>query len=171
MTVASDPLPVGSTAPGFALRDQHGATVSLEELRGTAVLLVFYPFAFSRVCGGELEALDGALAALGTADGPSGSGGPASTVLAISCDPMHALRAYADQAGLDVRLLSDFWPHGATAAAYGVLDPEIGAPHRSSFVIGPAGDVRWSLHVPRHESRPVADQLAALEQAGKAKTP
>ena len=92
-------------------------------------------------------------------------------MLAISCDPMHALRAYADQAGLGVRLLSDFWPHGATATSYGVLDPANGAPHRSSFVIGPGGELHWSLHVPRHESRPVADQLAALERARNAKTP
>lgn len=162
MTAAGAPLPVGSTAPDVDLRDQHGATASLAELRGRAVLLVFFPFAFSRVCGGELEALGRALPDLE---------GPDATVLAISCDPVHALRAYADQAGLGVRLLSDFWPHGAVSSAYGVLDPVIGAPHRSSFVLDHQGVVRWSLHVPRHESRPVEEHLAALAQVRKAKSP
>ena len=161
MTSAVAPLPVGSPAPEIALRDQHGATASLADLRGRALLLVFFPFAFSRVCGGELEALDRALPDLE---------GPDAAVLAISCDPMHALRAYADQAGLGVRLLSDFWPHGLVSSSYGVFDPVLGAPHRSSFVIDHEGVVGWSLHVPRHESRPVEEHVAALAQVRKAKT-
>jgi len=161
VTAAGAPLPVGSPAPEVGLRDQHGATASLAELRGRAVLLVFFPFAFSRVCGGELEGLDRSLRDLE---------GPDSAVLAVSCDPVHALRAYADQTGLGVRLLSDFWPHGAVSSSYGVLDPVIGAPHRSSFVLDHEGVVRWSLHVPRHESRPVETHLAALAEVRKAKT-
>ena len=96
--------------------------------------------------------------------------GTDTTVLAISCDPMHALRAYADQAALGVRVLSDFWPHGLVSSSYGVFDPVIGAPHRSSFVIDQEGVVRWSLHVPRHESRPIEEHVAALAQVRKAKT-
>ncbi len=162
MTAAGAPLPVGSSAPELGLRDQHGATASLAELRGRAVLLVFYPFAFSRVCGGELAALDRALPDLE---------GPGSAVLAISCDPVHALRAYADRTGLGVRLLSDFWPHGAVSSSYGVLDPVIGAPYRSSFVLDHEGAVRWSLHVPRHESRTIEAYLAALADVRRSTTP
>ena len=52
-------LEIGQQAPDFALRDQHGATVSLSSYRGDkAVVVMFYPFAFSRVCTGELS--DGA---------------------------------------------------------------------------------------------------------------
>ena len=62
---AMSPLPVGSQAPDFALRDQHGQTVTLSSYRGTkAVVLVFYPWAFSRVCGGELRALRDVLPAV-----------------------------------------------------------------------------------------------------------
>jgi alkyl hydroperoxide reductase subunit AhpC len=48
-----------------------------------------------------------------------------------------------DQHGAPVRLLSDFWPHGAVARAYGVLDPERGCPLRGTFVIDPEGLVHW----------------------------
>ena len=46
------PISVGDTAPEFSLRDQDKQEVSLAELRGAPVLLVFYPFAFSGLCTG-----------------------------------------------------------------------------------------------------------------------
>jgi peroxiredoxin len=161
VTVAPSPLPVGETAPDFTLRDQHGADTTLSALRGRDVLLVFYPFAFSGVCSGELRALQDAWPTLAAPD---------RVLLAVSCDPVYALRAYADHEGIDFPLLSDFWPHGAVAASYGVLDQAIGAPHRSSFVVDREGVVRWSLNVPRHASRAISDYVAALEEARKAKS-
>ena len=48
---------VGGAAPHFSLPNQFGEPVSLLELHGTAVALVFYPFAFSGVCTRELNEL------------------------------------------------------------------------------------------------------------------
>src|SRR5690242_12885287 len=46
---------VGSKAPDFTLKDQDKQEVSLSSFRGDkAVLVVFYPFAFSGICTGEL---------------------------------------------------------------------------------------------------------------------
>jgi mycoredoxin-dependent peroxiredoxin len=148
-------LQVGEPAPGFALRDQHGATVSLESLSGTPVVLVFYPFAFSSVCTGELAEIRDNLAALE-------SGG--ARVLAISCDPMFALRAFADRDGLTFSLLSDFWPHGAVSEAYGVLDADRGCPLRSTFILDEQGVLRWSVHNPRREARDLAEYLRVLAE-------
>jgi peroxiredoxin Q/BCP len=39
----SDPLPVGTKAPDFALPDEMGHVVALSALRGRNVALVFYP--------------------------------------------------------------------------------------------------------------------------------
>jgi thioredoxin-dependent peroxiredoxin len=50
----SDPLPLGEQAPDFALRDQDGATVSLEALRGKNVVLVFYPADETTLCTRQL---------------------------------------------------------------------------------------------------------------------
>ena len=144
---------VGAPAPAFALRDQHGATVTIAGLRGTPVLLVFYPFAFSRVCGTELLALRDALASLAGA-----------RVLGISCDPVHTLRAYDDAERLGFDLLSDFWPHGATATAYGVFDEERGTAGRSSFLLDDAGVVRWSVHSALPDARSVEGYAAALRE-------
>ena len=48
-------LTVGAAAPDFTLRDQQGKAVSLSDYRGIkSVVVVFYPFAFSGICTGEL---------------------------------------------------------------------------------------------------------------------
>ncbi|HSJ20302.1 MAG TPA: peroxiredoxin, partial [Nocardioidaceae bacterium] len=129
---------VGEPAPEFTLRDQHGRPRRLASALGEhAVALVFFPFAFTGVCAGELRALRD------NADRIERAG---AEVLAISCDPMFALRVMADQDRLEMPLLSDFWPHGEVAAAYGVLDTERGCPTRSTFVLDRDGIVRWSIH-------------------------
>ena len=87
--MTQQPLSVGDTAPDFTLRDQNGRDVSLSEYqRERAVLLVFYPFAFSGICTGELGEIRDDLGRFES---------EAVTTLAISCDPMFSLRAWADQ--------------------------------------------------------------------------
>jgi mycoredoxin-dependent peroxiredoxin len=142
-------------APGFTLPDQHGAPVALaRELRDRAALIVFYPFAFSGVCGSELQALQGARGEFDTEQ---------VALLAVSCDPLYALRTYADREGFGFRLLSDFWPHGATARDYGVFDEERGCARRGSFLVDQEGLVRWSLVNPISEPRPLEAYREAVE--------
>lgn len=148
MTVPS----VGRPAPEFTLRDQHGQDVTLAELRGTPVVLLFYPFAFSRVCSGELRSIRDDHPALARED---------VRLLAISCDPMYALRAFAEAERLPVPLLSDFWPHGAVARRYGVLDDERGCARRSTFVVDGEGVLRWSVHNPMPDARDL-DELEGV---------
>jgi peroxiredoxin len=147
-------LRVGEVAPDFALRDQHGATVSLSSYRGDkAVVVMFYPFAFSGVCTGELCAVRDQLPTFESDD---------VQVLAVSCDPVFALRAFADRDGLTFPLLSDFWPHGAVAQAYGVLDAERGCAVRSTFIVDAQGVLRWSVHNALPEARDLAEQARVL---------
>ena len=81
-------LELGGPAPDFTLRDQFGQDVTLSSFRGRkAVALFFYPFAFSGVCTGEMAGIRDRLAEFMTFD---------TEVLAISCDPVYALRAFAD---------------------------------------------------------------------------
>lgn len=148
------PLSVGDPAPDFALRDQHGQTVRLSDLRGRkAVLVVFYPWAFSGVCGGELTALQAALDDLVADD---------LEVLTVSTDSMYALRAFADQQGFTFPMLSDFWPHGEVAEAYGVLHPEIGIALRGSFLVDRDGVVRWTVVKGIPDARDVDDYRKAI---------
>ncbi|WP_141013544.1 peroxiredoxin [Nocardioides sambongensis] len=152
-----EPLPVGATAPDFMLRDQFGQDTRLSSYRGSkAVALLFYPFAFSGVCTGEMAGIRHRLDEFLTFD---------TEVLAISCDPVYALRAFADSDGLNFGLLSDFWPHGAATRSFGVLDEKLGAPRRSSYVIDPEGTIRWSVHNAMHAGRDLDEHLRQLRAA------
>ena len=148
------PVSVGDEAPDFELTDQHGQLVRLSDLRGhKAALVVFYPWAFSGVCGGELHAMQDRLDDLAS-DGLE--------VLAVSTDSMYALRTYADQQGFTFPMLSDFWPHGAVAAAYGVLHPDIGIALRGTFLVDRGGIVRWTVVNSIPEARDVDDYRTAI---------
>lgn len=142
-------------APDFALPDQHGRTVTLGEFRGEKnLVLVFYPFAFTSVCSGELHALQRELDALQQED---------TVLLAVSCDSMHAQRMFSDQEGFAFPLLSDFWPHGNASRAYGVFDDDKGCALRGSFVIDREGVVRWSVVNGLPDARDLHDYVKALE--------
>lgn len=124
---------IGMPAPDFALADQDGNEVSLGDYRGARpVALVFYPFTFSGVCEGELCQLSDDFATFQDAD---------VQVLAVSCNARHAQKQWADEQGFEFPLLSDFWPHGEVARAYGVFDEERGCARRATFLIDRDGTV------------------------------
>jgi peroxiredoxin len=149
---AAAPEP-GQVAPSFSTRNQHGQQVRLSDVLGAPAVLVFYPWAFSGICTGELSALRDGLVASPT---------PGARVLAVSCDPMFSLRAFADQERLTFDLLTDHWPHGGIARAYGVFDDELGVARRGSFVLDAAGTVTWRTLSGIGEARDIAAHLAAL---------
>ncbi len=147
---------VGSEAPDFELRDQHGQTHKLSSYRGEKnVVLVFYPFAFTGVCTGELCAIRDDKALVEAHD---------SALFAISCDTVASLRVFAEKEGFDYSLLSDFWPHGAVASSYGVFNDTLGAADRGTFVIDKSGIVRWTVRNEIREARDVADYEKALAE-------
>lgn len=150
-------LALGGPAPDFSLRDQFGQDVTLSSFRGSkAVALVFYPYAFSGVCAGEMAGIRGRLAEFMTFD---------TEVLAISTDPVYSLRAFADAEGLNFPLLSDFWPHGDVARSYDVFDEAKGCARRSSYVVGKDGLVRWAVHNAMPEGRDLDEHLTQLRAA------
>ncbi len=150
-------LELGGTAPDFTLRDQFGQDVTLSShLHNKAVLILFYPNAFSGVCTGELSGVRDRLAEFMTFD---------TEVLAVSCDPVYSVRAFADAEGLNFSLLSDFWPHGEVARAYDVFDAAKGTPRRSSYVIDREGMVAWAVHNANPDGRDLDEHLAQLQQA------
>ena len=146
---------LGGPAPDFTLRDQFGQDVTLSSYRGRkAVAILFYPYAFSGVCTGEMSGIRDRLDEFMTFD---------TEVLAISCDPVYALRAFADQDGLNFPLLSDFWPHGEVTRSYDVLDEERGCPRRSSYVVDRDGTVRWAVHNTTSQARDLDEHLRQLQ--------
>jgi peroxiredoxin len=151
----TETLREGTLAPDFELRDQHGENVRLSDLRGRPVVLVFFPFAFTGVCTGELRALR------------DGLDGRDAAIAAVSCDSMFALRVFADQEGLEFPLLSDFWPHGAVARAYGVFDSDRGCALRGTFVIDTDGNLVWNVVNAIADAREVSDYQRVLDELAR----
>ncbi|MFC9732568.1 peroxiredoxin [Streptomyces roseolus] len=149
-------IEVGTKAPDFELKDNHGRTVRLSDYRGEKnVVLLFYPFAFTGVCTGELCELRDNLPTFVNDD---------TQLLAVSNDSIHTLRVFAEQEGLEYPLLSDFWKHGEASRAYGVFDEEKGCAVRGTFIIDKEGVVRWTVV----NALPDARDLDAYVQALKA---
>lgn len=125
-------IEIGQQAPDFALKNPANEVVKLSDLQGTPVLLVFYPFAFSPVCTGELCQIRDDFSMFTDAG---------VTVFGISCDGRHSQRVWTEQEGFEFVLLSDFWPHGAAAQAYGIFNDAVGCAMRSTFLINAEGVV------------------------------
>jgi mycoredoxin-dependent peroxiredoxin len=147
---------VGDTAPDFTLKDQHGNDVTLSSLRGQPVVIVFYPFTFTGVCEGELCEIR---------DDPGAFQRAGAQVLAISCDTRHAQRIWAEQNGFTFPVLSDFWPHGEVARAYGVFNEALGCANRATFVLDKDGVVSSTFSSPDLGTpRAKAEYEAALDR-------
>jgi len=147
-------LAIESMAPDFELVNQHGQKISLSSYQGKKnVVVIFYPFAFSGICTGELCALRDDLSAFQN---------DKVALISISCDPMYANKVFAEQEGYKFQVLSDFWPHGAIAKAYGVFDENRGCATRGSFIIGTDGKIKWMVVNGLGEARNIAEYKAAL---------
>ncbi|MEU8132413.1 peroxiredoxin [Streptodolium elevatio] len=145
---------IGSKAPDFELKDQHGSVVKLSDFQGSkSVVLLFYPFSFTGVCTGELCALRDELPTFVNDD---------VQLLAVSCDSMFTQKVFAEKEGLEYPVLSDFWPHGAVAQAYGVFNEEKGCAVRGTFIIDKDGVVRWSVVNALPDARDLNEYVKAL---------
>jgi len=144
---------LGAEAPDFELANQYGEPVKLSSFRGRNVAVVFYPFAFSGICTGELCEIRDNLGMFEDSD---------TVVLGVSVDSKFSLRAYAAQEGYSFDLLADFWPHGAVASAYGVFDAGSGMAKRATFIIDGDGRIRYSVVNPRGQARDFSEYRSAL---------
>ena len=127
---------VGAEAPDFVLKDQNNQEVRLSDFRAKKrVLLVFYPLAFTGTCQGELRQMRDNLGDFQSDD---------VQVLTVSVDSPYSHKVWAEREGFDFPLLSDFWPHGAVAQAYGVFNEVRGFANRGTFLIDRAGVVRFA---------------------------
>jgi peroxiredoxin len=153
-------LPIGSQAPDFTLRDQNNELVSLSNFRGDkAVLLVFYPWAFTNICTGELGQIRANMDGFANED---------VQVITVSIDSPYVHKVFAQRDQLKFPLLADFWPHGAVAESFGVFNTDAGVANRGTFLIDRDGLVRFSevneIGLGRDPQRWL-DEIAALTPA------
>ena len=122
----------GTAAPDFALSDQDGNIVRLEDLRGQTSVLVFYPMDWSPVCTDQLNVYQEVESELDA------------QLYGISVDSAFAHKAFQEHIGISIPLLADFHPKGEVARAYGVYNEERGSTFRALVMIDPEGTVQWS---------------------------
>lgn len=127
---------VGQEAPDFELMNTEGGKTKLSAFRGQKnVLLLFFPFAFSRKCSGEFCQLRDDNADLASTDDLE--------VIGISVDSPWALTAWKKAENYPNSFVSDFWPYAAIGGQYGTLN-EHGLMQRHSFLIDKDGIVRYT---------------------------
>ncbi len=149
-------LPVGTLAPAITLPDTDGVPVPLAGFGGAPLVVTFFPWAFSSVCTAELCGLRDRLPEL-SANGAQH--------VAISCDARASLKVFAERDGYDFPLLSDHWPHGEGARAFGVFDDRLGAAMRATFVLDAERVIRWKTVSDLDDPRSLDDVLVALGRA------
>lgn len=151
----SCPLQPGVPAPDFSLPATTSKRLSLRALRGRPVVIVFYPADFSPTCSSQLNLYQEALEDF-QAYGAE--------LIAISTDGLWCHLVFAEERNLTFPLLSDFWPHGQTARAYGVFREQDGICERALFLVDGEGLIRWSYVSPMLNQIPGADLIyEALE--------
>ena len=147
-------LAPASIAPDFTLPSTIDNPISLSDLKGKPVILVFYPGDFTPVCGDQLTLYNELLSLFGEFD---------AQLLGISVDGLESHAAFSADRKLDFPLLADSNPLGDVARRYGVFDEESQTCERALFVIDRTGRISWNYLSPR-EVNPGADGiLRALE--------
>ena len=131
-------IEVGHTAPNFTLYDSEKNKVTLSELKGQNVLILFFPLAFTSTCTKELCTVRDNISLYNNAN---------AKVLGISVDSLHTLAKYKAEQKLNFTLLSDF--NKDVSAAYGSLYEIFGynmkgVSKRSAFVIDKAGIIQYT---------------------------
>jgi len=154
-------IKVGSKAPDFVLKDQNGKTVKLYALAGKKVLLSFRPLAWTAVCHDQMISLEEDHAQLDELN---------AVALGIGVDSVPSNKAWAETMGIrNTRLLSDFWPHGEVAKAYGVLRENDGFSERANIVIDENGKVVFARTYPVSQLPDMEEVLEALRAKGSRK--
>jgi peroxiredoxin len=141
---------VGQQAPDFTLRDQDGKKITLSELRGQTVVLVFYPLDWSPVCTDQLNLYQDALADFGEQE---------ATLYGVSVDSAFSHKAFQQHLGIEFPLLADFEPKGEVARAYDMYYDERGHAARGFVVIDPDGKVKHVHKSPSPLEIPAANLI------------
>ena len=146
-------------APDFRLRSVNGREISLKSFRGQKnVVLSFVPAAFTPVCSAQWPGYNLVQDLFQKHD---------AVLLGISTDNIPSLYAWTQEMG-DIRfdVLSDFYPHGAVANAYGVLRRD-GTAERALFIVDKKGVIRYIDVHDINERPPLEDLAAALDRLPK----
>lgn len=141
----NEPLPVGSPAPDFALRDANGQLVSLRDFRGAPLVIVFYPLDWSPTCSDQLSLYQSEIAEFQRLG---------AQLVGISVDSIYSHGAWAAVRGITFPLLADFHPKGEVARRYHVYRESDGFSERALYVVDAEGIIRYAHVSPQLDHVP-----------------
>ena len=131
-------IKIGQPAPDFNLYDSTKNKITLSDMKGQNVLLLFFPLAFTSTCTVELCSIR---------DNISFYNDVNAKVFGISVDSLHTLAKYKADQNLNFTLLSDF--NKDVSSLYGSIYETFGynmkgVSKRSAFIIDKDGIVRYT---------------------------
>lgn len=126
----------GDKIPELKLRDHKEEEVRLDKFDGKNVLLSFHPLAWTSVCRNQMQDLEANYQEFEKNN---------TVPLGISVDPVPSKKAWAEDIGLEnLRLVSDFWPHGDFATKLGIFIKEKGISGRVNILVNAEGEILWA---------------------------
>ncbi|MBN1693234.1 MAG: peroxiredoxin [Dehalococcoidales bacterium] len=156
MADRNKPITKGETAPDFTLKDQFGKDFKLTDYKGKKVLLSFHPLAWTGICTDQMKSLEKNyknFAALNT------------VALGLSVDAVPTKKAWSDNMKLKhLKILSDFWPHGQVAKAYGLFREQGGTSERANVIVDEKGKVAWVKVYKISQLPPIDEVIEVLKK-------
>ncbi|OEG62538.1 MAG: thioredoxin peroxidase [Halanaerobium sp. MDAL1] len=148
-------MEVGAKIPEINLRDHNDEEITLDKFEGKNVLLSFHPLAWTSVCRNQMQALE---------DNYKEFEKNNTVPIGISVDPVPSKRAWAENIGLkNLKLASDFWPHGEFASKLGIFIEEKGISGRVNILVNDQGKVLWIKEYDIPELPDINEVLTAVK--------
>ena len=151
-----DLIKAGDVAPDFTLQDNLENDVKLSDFKGKKVLLSWHPLAWTSICLDQMRSLERNMEAFRKLN---------TIPLGLSVDPQPSKKIWADVLKLEeLRILSDFWPHGKTAMDYGLFIEEYGISQRANVIVDEKGVVRWLKVYPLSQLPDIDEVIKVLSE-------
>jgi peroxiredoxin len=149
-------MKVGDRFKDFSLEDQNEEMFTLSKLKGKRVLLSFHPLAWTSVCSEQMKSLEKNKDVFDSLN---------TVAVGVSVDTVPSKKAWAKSLGIKkTRLLSDFWPHGKIAEAYGIFRNEYGTSKRANVIIDENQKVAFFKVYPIGQLPDVKEVIDALKK-------
>jgi peroxiredoxin len=147
-------IAIGKKAPDLTLKDQNNNSVKLSRFRGKKVLLSFRPLAWTAVCQDQMKSLEENHVTFDDMN---------TVALGIGVDAVPSNKAWAEAMHIkNTRLLSDFWPHGDVAKAYGIFRDKDGFSERANIVLDETQKVIFAKTYPISQLPEIEEILKLL---------
>jgi len=149
-------IETGSKAPDFELKDHNDSTLKISDLKGKIVLLSFHPLAWTSICAKQMKSLEENLDKFDSLN---------AVPLGISIDTTPSKKAWAESLGIKrIKLLADFWPHGAVAKEYDIFREKEGFSERANILINEMGQVVFGKVYPISELPDIGEIINLLSE-------